>query len=112
MWKQLLELVQQLFTLAKDLERSREDLKESKAQILKLTLIVQDLTNKMEMIAQQERSARENLTLTLKMEILAQQERHNREKLELQNMQAKKLDYVRQLDGIPALAKVAESAQE
>lgn len=133
MWKQLLELAQQVLTLAKDMQRTQGDVKESKEQILALKLLVQDLINKMEMIAQQEGNEREKFTL--KMEMIAQQEKNAREKFELQirmelaahfqaemakfagqYAQTQRVEYIgqlpKQLDGVQSIAKLKDPTQD
>jgi len=81
MWKDLLALVQQVVTLAKDMERMREDNKETKQQLLNLTLQVQRLSDELVMNKQylsdqiilgkyQQQAAHDNLKLQLEVDQL------------------------------------------
>jgi hypothetical protein len=133
MFKDLLELGKQVLTMATDVQRTKEEIKESKAQILKLVLMIQELTNKMERIAQEETHEREKFMH--KMEMLVQQERNAREKFELQmrldmadhfqsemakferqHAQVQTIEYIGQLpkqfDGVQAIVKLKDTTQE
>jgi hypothetical protein len=70
MFKQLAALLQVVFTLAKDLEQNRADIKELRRDLLNLTLLVQRLSDEIKMSSYQEASEREKLALRLKVEML------------------------------------------
>jgi hypothetical protein len=70
MWKNFLTYVQKVLTLAKEVERNSEDIKRLEEKFHQLVLAVQRLATQIELNAQQERSARENLLLQLKIEMM------------------------------------------
>jgi nitrogen fixation/metabolism regulation signal transduction histidine kinase len=70
MWKNFLTYVQKVLTLAKEVERNSEDIKRLEEKFNQLVLAVQRLATQIELNAQQERSARENLLLQLKIEMM------------------------------------------
>lgn len=70
MLKDLWDLTSQVLTLAKDMERMRQDIKETKQDVLKLTLAMQRLTDEIVLSRQQQQSAHENLKLQMQVEQL------------------------------------------
>ncbi len=64
------QFVQTIMTIAKDLERTREDVKELKRNVLDLTLALQRLSDQIVMNKQQEKDEREKLLLQIRLEIL------------------------------------------
>lgn len=70
MWKTLLTVLQNVLTLARDLEENRQEIKELNEKVYRLTNIVQRLSDKLDAQARQERAEREKLTLQLENELL------------------------------------------
>jgi septal ring factor EnvC (AmiA/AmiB activator) len=70
MWKTILTVVQNLFTLARDLEENRSEIKELNERMYRLAAAVQRLSDKIDANARQERAEREKLTLQLENELL------------------------------------------
>lgn len=70
MWKKILTLIQTVITLAKDLERNREEIKEIRQDILNLTLSMQRLADEIRLTNQREASEREKLALQIENELL------------------------------------------
>lgn len=70
MWKDFIALAQTVLTLAKDLERMREEIRELRQTVLQHTLVLQRLSDQMEMNRQSEKDAREKMALQLQVELL------------------------------------------
>lgn len=74
MWetsKQAFGLLQQVLTLAKDMERMQGDIKDLKKDLLAFTHLVERLINKIEMGAQKEESARKIFEYEMKEKMQA-----------------------------------------
>jgi peptidoglycan hydrolase CwlO-like protein len=65
MWKQLLTLFQTVFTLARDIEESRSEIKSLREEVNKLTSAVVALKGQIDVIDQREQGEREKLELRL-----------------------------------------------
>lgn len=65
MWKQLLTLFQTVFTLARDIEESRSEIKSLREEVNKLTSAVVALKGQIDVIDQREQGEREKLELKL-----------------------------------------------
>jgi regulator of replication initiation timing len=72
MWKQLFTLFQTVFTLARDIEETRTEIKSLREEFTTLTLHVIDLKNRVEMISQREEAEREKLEMKLDLRQAAQ----------------------------------------
>lgn len=72
MWKQLFTLFQTVFTLARDIEETRTEIKSLREEFTTLTLHVIDLKNRVEMISQREEAEREKLEMKLDLKQAAQ----------------------------------------
>jgi septal ring factor EnvC (AmiA/AmiB activator) len=70
MWKTLLTVLQNVLTLARDLEESRREIKELNEKIYRLTAVVQRLSDRIDANERQERAEREKLALQLEYELL------------------------------------------
>lgn len=70
MWKTLLTILQNVFTLARDLEENRKEIKELNEKVYALASAVRSLSDKIDANAQQEASEREALILKLENELL------------------------------------------
>jgi regulator of replication initiation timing len=70
MWKQFLALVQTVFTLARDIEESRAEIKSLREEVNKLTSVVVALKGQIDVIDQREQGEREKLGLALENEFL------------------------------------------
>jgi hypothetical protein len=70
MWKTILTVLQNVLTLARDLEENRQQVKELNEKVYRLTNIVQRLSDRLDAQAQQERAEREKLVLQLENELL------------------------------------------
>jgi len=70
MWKQLAALIQTVFTLAKDLEQNRAEVREVRRDLLNLTLLVQRLSDEIKLTDQRESSEREKLALQIQVEMM------------------------------------------
>lgn len=70
MWKTLLTVLQNLLTLARDLEENRKEIKELNEKMYQLALSVRGLSDKVEALANQEASERKALLLQLENELL------------------------------------------
>jgi len=70
MWKNLGKLLQTLFTLAKDLEQTRTDLKELRKDLTDALLITQKLDNEIKLLRQEATSERQKMAMYLEIEIL------------------------------------------
>ena len=70
MWKTVLTALQNLLTLARDLEDNRKEIKELNEKIYRLATIVQGLSEKIDANARQEVSERRALILQLENELL------------------------------------------
>ena len=70
MWKTLLTALQNLLTLARDLEDNRKEIKELNEKIYKLATIVHGLSEKIDANARQEVVERKALVLQLENELL------------------------------------------
>ena len=69
MWKTLLNILQSVLTLARDLEENRKEIKELNETIYKLALIVRGLSDKVDGQAQHQALDRKALILQLKNEL-------------------------------------------
>ena len=63
MWKQILTVFQTVFTLARDLEESRSEIKSLREEVNKLTSAVVALKGQIDVIDQREQGEREKLEL-------------------------------------------------
>jgi len=70
MWKIVLTTLQNLLTLARDLEENRKEIKELNEKIYKLASAVRSLSEKIESNAQYEASERKSFTLEVQNELL------------------------------------------
>jgi septal ring factor EnvC (AmiA/AmiB activator) len=70
MWKQLLTLLQTVFTLARDIEETRTEMKNLREEVNKLTSVVVALKGQIDVIDQREIGEREKLALQLDNEFL------------------------------------------
>ncbi|MDQ3012773.1 MAG: hypothetical protein M3X11_18955 [Acidobacteriota bacterium] len=70
MWKDFFQFVQTVLTVAKDLARTQEDVKEPKRNVLDLTLALQRLSDQVEMNRQKGRDDHEKTVLQLQIELL------------------------------------------
>ena len=70
MWKELKVFLQTMFTLARDLEQARNEIKEMRQDLTKLTLALQHLDHKINLIQQEYNSEHEKQALQLKIELL------------------------------------------
>jgi|GEM_PF-5032195 len=71
MWKQLLTLFQTVFTLARDIEESRSEIKSLREEVNKLTSVVVALKGQIDVIDQREQGEREKLELKLDLKQVA-----------------------------------------
>jgi hypothetical protein len=70
MLKTVLTALQNILTLARDLEESRRDIRDLNEKLYKLASIVQSLSDKIDANAQQESTERKALILQLQNELL------------------------------------------
>jgi peptidoglycan hydrolase CwlO-like protein len=70
MWKQLLTLLQTVFTLARDIEETRTEMKNLREEVNKLTSALVALKGQIDVIDQREIGEREKLALQLNNEFL------------------------------------------
>jgi hypothetical protein len=70
MWKQIINLIQTVLTLAKDVEQYRSEIKEARNDILDLALQVQELKNEIKLIDQREAGERDKLLIKLENVLL------------------------------------------
>jgi uncharacterized coiled-coil DUF342 family protein len=70
MWKIVLTTLQNLLTLARDLEENRKEIKELNEKIYKLASAVRSLSEKIDSNAQHEASERKALILQLENDLL------------------------------------------
>lgn len=70
MWRQLLTLIRTAFTLARDLEQTRAEIKEINQQLLDMTLALQRLSDEIRLVSLREQSEREKLALELENALL------------------------------------------
>jgi len=70
MWKTLLAVLQSVFTLARDLEENRKEIKELNEKIYVLASAVRSLSDKIDANTQNEASERKALILQLENELL------------------------------------------
>ncbi len=70
MWKTLLTILQNVFTLARDLEENRKEIKELNEKVYALASVVRSLSDKIDANTQQEASERKALILQLENELL------------------------------------------
>ena len=70
MWKIVLTTLQNLLTLARDLEENRKEIKELNEKIYKLAAAVRSLSEKIDSNAQHEASERKALILQLENDLL------------------------------------------
>ena len=70
MWKALKDLLQTVFTLARDMEQVRNEIKETRQDLTKLTLAVQHLDNRINLTQQEDNNEREKLAMQLQIELL------------------------------------------
>jgi SMC interacting uncharacterized protein involved in chromosome segregation len=67
MWKELTAFLQTIFTLARDQQQARDEIKELRQDFTKLTLAVAHLVNKIELIQQEDNSEREKLAMQIEL---------------------------------------------
>ena len=70
MWKELTTFLQTMFTLARDQQQARDEIKELRQDFTKLTLAVAHLVNKIDLVQQEDSSEREKLAMQLQIELL------------------------------------------
>lgn len=70
MWKELAAFLQTIFTLARDQQQSRDEIKELRQDFTKLTIAVSQLVSRIELVQQEDNSAREKLAMQLQIELL------------------------------------------
>ena len=70
MWKDLFSFMQNVLTLAKEQDRLREDMKRLEHVVLEHSLLLQRISDKLEMNQQKDRDEREKLALQLQIELL------------------------------------------
>jgi regulator of replication initiation timing len=70
MWSKLWTLLQTVMTLARDLEQTRNDVKDIRRDIVQLTLAVQHLANQIQLAKQEDASEREKMAMQLQIEFL------------------------------------------
>jgi predicted nucleic acid-binding Zn-ribbon protein len=70
MWKELVAFLQTLFTLSRDQQQARDEIKEIRQDLTKLTLAVSHLVNKIDLVQQEDSSGREKLAMQLQIELL------------------------------------------
>jgi len=70
MWKILLTILQNVFTLARDLEENRKEIKELNEKVYALASAVRSLAEKIEASSQREASERKALILQIENELL------------------------------------------
>lgn len=70
MWKTLLTILQNVLTLARDLEENRKEIKELNEKLYSLASVVRSLSEKIEANAQLGESERKALILQLENELL------------------------------------------
>ncbi len=70
MWKDMFSFIQNVLTLARDQERLREDMKRLERLVLEHSLLLQRISDKLDMNAQKDRDEREKLALQLQIEML------------------------------------------
>ena len=68
--KDFASFVQKLFTLGKELEQNRADIKEIRRDLQALVIRVEQIANRLEMLDEREASEREKLTLQLQVTLL------------------------------------------
>jgi chromosome segregation ATPase len=68
--KDLASFVQKLFTLGKELEQNRADIKELRHDVQSLVLRVEQIANRLEMLGEREAAEREKLALQLQLALL------------------------------------------
>ena len=70
MWKTLLTILQSVFTLARDLEENRKEIKELNEKVYALASAVRSLAEKIDANAQHEASERKAMVLQIENELL------------------------------------------
>jgi hypothetical protein len=77
MWEKILDLLQAALTVHKELDRTRDEIKELRRDLLDLTLSVQQLSDKIDLNSQKQASDIENLTLRLQNYLLKYENERN-----------------------------------
>lgn len=70
MWDKLWTLLQTVITLARDLEQTRNDVKDIRRDIVQLTLAIQHLANELQLAKREDASEREKMAMQLQIEFL------------------------------------------
>lgn len=70
MWKTLLTILQNVLTLARDLEDNRKEIKELNEKVYQLALTLRSLSDKIDANADHEASERKTMLLQLENELL------------------------------------------
>lgn len=70
MWDKIWALLQTVITLARDLEQTRNDVKDIRRDIVQLTLAVQHLNNEIQLAKREDASEREKMAMQLQIEFL------------------------------------------
>jgi SMC interacting uncharacterized protein involved in chromosome segregation len=70
MWKELTTFLQTIFTLARDQQQARDEIKELRQDFTKLTLAVAHLVKKIDLIRHEDCSEREKLAMQVQIELL------------------------------------------
>jgi hypothetical protein len=70
MWAKLWTLLQTVITLARDLEQTRNDVKDIRRDIVQLTLAVQHLANEIQLAKREDAGEREKMAMQLQIEFL------------------------------------------
>jgi hypothetical protein len=70
MWKDLFSFIQNVLTLAKEQDRLRDEVKRLERLVLEQSLLLQRISDKLDMNAQKDRDEREKLALQLQIEML------------------------------------------
>lgn len=70
MWKDLFSFIQNVLALAKEQDRLREDMKRLERLVFEHSLLLQRISDKLEMNVQRDRDEREKLALQFQIELL------------------------------------------
>lgn len=75
MWKQIFDMAKRLLLLAQDAERNRDEIKELREEVQRLTVAFERLAYEIRRVSEREESEREKLVLQLENELLKSKRR-------------------------------------
>lgn len=70
MWKEFIAFLQTIFTLARDQQQARDEIKELRRDFTKLTIAVAHLVDKIERVKQEDSNEREKIAMQLQIELM------------------------------------------